>query len=84
MGVLHNSESKESLWKGLARCRGKMVACLFCSDHTIDKKEQPKYCCDQERKHDEFYENCSSIDGFLHIPEMNLFTFCSITFDARN
>ena len=28
-----------------------MVACLFCSDHKIDKKHA-KYCCDRKRKHD--------------------------------
>ena len=34
-----------------------MVACLFCSDHTMDKKEQPKYCCDRKRKHDDQQHN---------------------------
>ena len=33
-----------------------MVACLFCSDHTIDKKHM-KYCCDRKRKHDDQKHN---------------------------
>ena len=28
------------------------MACLFCSEDTIDKKEQLKYCHDGKRKHD--------------------------------
>ena len=51
-GALHTVKVRKVCGREWHSCCGKMVACLFCSADTIDKKEQSKYCHDRKRKHD--------------------------------